>query len=77
MASWFTRLSSRQPQAQLGPPWAVPEAQLFDDDEDPDADADAKAQWLELADEVRALVALRLSLQHGVGKVLGGSAPLA
>ena len=32
-ASWFTR--SRQPQAQLGPPWAVPEAQLFDDDEDP------------------------------------------
>ena len=34
MASWFTRLSHRQPPAQqLGPPWAVPEQALFDDDE--------------------------------------------
>ena len=53
MASWFTRLSSRQPQAQLGPPWAVPEAQLFDDDEDPAARLLRRRVRWEVVDESR------------------------
>ena len=53
MASWFTRLSSRQPPAQLGPPWAVPEAQLFDDDEDPAARLLRRRVRWEVVDEAR------------------------
>ena len=53
MASWFTRLSSRQPQAQLGPPWAVPEAQLFDDDEDPASRLLRRRVRWEVVDEAR------------------------
>ena len=43
MASWFSR---KPPAQQRGPPWAVPEAQLFDDDEDP---ADAAPMEVEVA----------------------------
>ena len=78
MASWFTRLSSRQPPAQLGPPWAVPEAQLFDDDEDPAARLLRRRVRWEVVDESRnarlagqeaflSLAVLRLSSDSGVG----------
>ena len=76
MASWFTR--SRQPQAQLGPPWAVPEAQLFDDDEDPAGRLLRRRVRWEVIDESRnaritgqeaflSLSVLRLSSDGGVG----------
>ena len=76
MASWFTR--SRQPQAQLGPPWAVPEAQLFDDDEDPAARLLRRRVRWEVIDETRnarltgteaflSLSVLRLSSDSGIG----------
>ena len=76
MASWFTR--SRQPQAQLGPPWAVPEASLFDDDEDPAARLLRRRVRWEVIDESRnaritgqeaflSLSVLRLSSDGGVG----------
>ena len=78
MASWFTRLSSRQPRAQLGPPWAVPEAQLFDDDEDPAARLLRRRVRWEVVDEARnarlagqeaflSLAVLRLSSDSGIG----------
>ena len=78
MASWFTRLSSRQPPAQLGPPWAVPEAQLFDDDEDPAARLLRRRVRWEVVDESRnarlagqeaflSLAVLRLSSDSGIG----------
>ena len=78
MASWFTRLSSRQPPAQLGPPWAVPEAQLFDDDEDPAARLLRRRVRWEVVDEARnaritgqeaflSLEVLRLSSDSGIG----------
>ena len=78
MASWFTRLSSRQPPAQLGPPWAVPEAQLFDDDEDPAARLLRRRVRWEVVDEARnarlagneaflSLSVLRLSSDSGIG----------
>ena len=76
MASWFTR--SRQPQAQLGPPWAVPEASLFDDDEDPAARLLRRRVRWEVIDESRnakiagteaflSLAVLRLSSDSGIG----------
>ena len=76
MASWFTR--SRQPQAQLGPPWAVPEAQLFDDDEDPASRLLRRRVRWEVVDESRnarlagqeaflSLSVLRLSSDSGIG----------
>ena len=76
MASWFSR--SRQPQAQLGPPWAVPEAQLFDDDEDPAARLLRRRVRWEVVDETRnarltgteaflSLAVLRLSSDSGIG----------
>ena len=76
MASWFTRLSSRQPPAQLGPPWAVPEASLFDDDEDPAARLLRRRVRWEVIDESRnakiagteaflSLSVLRLSTSDG------------
>ena len=76
MASWSTRLSSRQPHAQLGPPWAVPEAQLFDDDEDPAARLLRRRVRWEVIDETRnarltgteaflSLSVLRLSTNDG------------
>ena len=76
MASWFTRLSSRQPPAQLGPPWAVPEAQLFDDDEDPAGRLLRRRVRWEVVDEARnaklsgneaflSLAVLRLSTSDG------------
>jgi hypothetical protein len=76
MASWFTR--SRQPQAQLGPPWAVPEAQLFDDDEDPAGRLLRRRVRWEVVDEARnarlagqeaflSLAVLRLSSDSGIG----------
>ena len=78
MASWFARLSSRQPQAQLGLPWAVPEAQLFDDDEDPAARLLRRRVRWEVVDESRnatlagteaflSLSVLRLSSDSGIG----------
>ena len=74
MASWFTR--SRQPAQQLGPPWAVPEAQLFDDDEDPAARLLRRRVRWEVVDESRnarlagneaflSLAVLRLSTSDG------------
>ena len=74
MASWFTR--SRQPAQQLGPPWAVPEAQLFDDDEDPAARLLRRRVRWEVVDEARnarlagqeaflSLAVLRLSTSDG------------
>ena len=74
MASWFARLN--QPQAQLGPPWAVPEAQLFDDDEDPAARLLRRRVRWEVVDEARnarlagqeaflSLAVLRLSTSDG------------
>ena len=74
MASWFTR--SPQPQAQLGPPWAVPEAQLFDDDEDPAGRLLRRRVRWEVVDEARnaklsgneaflSLAVLRLSTSDG------------
>ena len=76
MASWFTR--SRQPQAQLGPPWAVPETQLFDDDEDAASRLLRRRVRWEVVDESRnarlagqeaflSLEVLRLSSDGGVG----------
>ena len=78
MASWFTRLSSRQPPAQLGSPWAVPEQALFDDDEDPAARLLRRRVRWEVVDEARnaritgqeaflSLEVLRLSSDGGVG----------
>ncbi len=76
MASWFTR--SRQPAQQLGPPWAVPEAQLFDDDEDPASRLLRRRVRWEVVDEARnaritgqeaflSLEVLRLSSDSGIG----------
>ena len=76
MASWFTR--SRQPAQQLGPPWAVPEAQLFDDDEDPASRLLRRRVRWEVVDEARnarstgteaflSLSVLRLSSDSGIG----------
>ena len=74
MASWF----SRKPPAQLGPPWAVPEQALFDDDEDPAARLLRRRVRWEVIDEPRnaritgqeaflSLSVLRLSSDGGVG----------
>ena len=78
MASWFTRLSRQPPAQQLGPPWAVPEAQLFDDDEDPAARLLRRRVRWEVVDESRnarstgqeaflSLEVLRLSSDSGIG----------
>ena len=74
MASWF----SRKPPTQLGPPWAVPEASLFDDDEDPAARLLRRRVRWEVIDESRnaritgqeaflSLSVLRLSSDSGIG----------
>ena len=74
MASWF----SRKPPTQLGPPWAVPEASLFDDDEDPAARLLRRRVRWEVIDESRnaritgqevflSLAVLRLSSDSGIG----------
>ena len=75
MASWFSR---KPPAQQLGPPWAVPEAQLFDDDEDPAGRLLRRRVRWEVVDEARnarlagqeaflSLFVLRLSSDSGIG----------
>ena len=72
----FTRSVSRH--AQLGPPWAVPDAQLFDDDEDPASRLLRRRVRWEVIDESRnaritgqeaflSLSVLRLSSDSGIG----------